>query len=209
MTKIASFAGNTSIAALIAFGRKAYDDGARAEMSRTAFIDGLVAAGFTVANTAAYSDKDVKAGKASQENKVHRDQLMLVGAASIKIKGKRLSDTDLKRFEDEGVSNKVILAGTAKGNISGETTWKGNATSWLGKVRKDLEAREEAAKTQVPGTPKTPSTDTDIILGYLQKAYTKTFKDDVTLKCDLSDLQKELRVVAKTLGAELKAPVKK
>lgn len=200
---------DTSLAALIAFGRKAYDDGARAEMSRTAFIDGLVAAGFTVANTAAYSEKDAKAGKVSNENKAHRDDLLLIGAATIKIKGKRLSDADLKKFADDGVSNKVILAGTAKGNISGETTWKGNATSWLGKVRKDLEAREEAAKAQVAGTPRTPSTDTDIILGYLQKAYTKTFKDDVTLKCDLADLQKELRVVAKTLGAELKAPVKK
>lgn len=198
-----------SIAALIAFGRKAYDDGARAELSRTAFIDGLVAAGFTVANTAAYSSKDAKAGKVSNENKVHRDQLLLIGAAAIKIKGRRLSDADLKKFENDEVSNVVILSGTAKGNINGESTWKSNATSWLGKVRKDLEAREEAAKTQVPGTPKTPSTDTDIILGYLQKAYTKTFKDDVTLKCDLSDLQKELRVVAKTLGAELKAPTKK
>lgn len=206
MTKISNA---PALSALIAFGRKAYDDGARAEMSRTAFIDGLVAAGFTFANTAAYSDKDVKSGKVSNEVKVHRDQLLLIGAASIKIKGKRLSDADLKRFEDESVSNKVILAGTAKGNISGETTWKGNATSWLGKVRKDLEEREEAAKAQVAGTPRTPSTDTDIILGYLQKAYTKTFKDDVTVKCDLADLQKELRVVAKTLGAELKAPTKK
>ena len=199
----------TSISALIAFGRKAYDDGARAELSRAAFLDGLVAAGFTVANTAAYSDKDAAAGKVSNENKAHRDDLLLIGAASIKIKGRRLSDADLKKFADEGVSNKVVLAGTPKGNMSGQTTWKGNATSWLGKVRKDLEAREEAAKAQVAGTPRTPSTDTDIILGYLQKAYTKTFKDDVTLKCDLADLQKELRVVAKTLGAELKAPTKK
>jgi hypothetical protein len=61
----------------------------------------------------------------------------------------------------------------------------------------------------VAGTPRTPSTDADIILGYLQKAYTKTFKDAVDLKCDLSDLQKELRAIGKRLGAELKAPAKK
>lgn len=196
----------TSIAALIAAGRKAFDDDTKAKVTRLAFLDGLVAAGFTYANTAAYTDKDVKAGKVSNEVKVHRDQMMLISAAAIKIKGKRLSDTDLGKFGDDAVSNKVLLAGTAKGNISGETTWKGNATSFLGKVRKDLEAREMAG---VAGTPRTPSTDADIILGYLQKAYTKTFKDAVDLKCDLSDLQKELRAIGKRLGAELKAPAKK
>lgn len=196
----------TSLAALIAAGRKAFDDTAKADMSRLAFLDGLVAEGFTYANTAAYTDKDVKAGKVSNEVKVHRDQLMLISAAAIKIKGKRLSDADLAKFGDDGVSNKVLLAGTAKGNISGETTWKGNATSFLGKVRKDLEARAMAG---VAGTPRTPSTDADIILGYLQKAYTKTFKDAVDLKCDLSDLQKNLRALGKALGAELKAPTKK
>lgn len=200
---------STSIAALIAFGRKTFDDTARAETSRAAFIDGLIAAGFTYANTAAYSDKDMAAGKVSNENKAYRDDLLLIGAASIKIKGRRLSDADLKKFADEGVSNKVILAGTPKGNISGQATWKSNATSWVGKIRKDIEAREEAAKAQVAGTPRTPSTDTDVILGYYQKAYTKTFKDDVTVKCDLAELQKAMRAVAKLLGAELKAPTKK
>ena len=201
MTKV-----STSIAALIAAGRKSFDDGAKAEVSRLAFLDGLVAAGFTYANTAAYTDKDVKAGKVSNEVKVHRDQLLQISAAAIKIKGKRLSDTDLAKFGDDAVSNKVLLAGTAKGNISGETTWKGNASSFLGKVRKDLEARAMAG---VAGTPRTPSTDADIILGYLQKAYTKTFKDAVDLKCDLAGLQKELRAIGKALGAELKAPAKK
>jgi hypothetical protein len=196
----------SSIAALIAAGRKAFDDTAKAEVTRLAFLDGLVAAGFTYANTAAYTDKDVKAGKVSNEVKVHRDQMLLISAAAIKIKGKRLSDADLGKFGDDAVSNKVLLAGTAKGNISGETTWKGNATSFLGKVRKDLEARAMAG---VAGTPRTPSTDADIILGYLQKAYTKTFKDAVDLKCDLADLQKELRALGKALGAELKAPAKK
>lgn len=197
------------IATLINFGRKAFDDGAKAEISRTAFIDSLIAAGFTYANTAAYSEKDAKAGKVSNEIIVHRGQLGLIGAASIKIKGKRLSDADLAKFADDTVSNKALLAGTPKGNVSGETTWKGNATSWLGKVRLDLEAREQAAKDKIAGTPRTPSSDTDIVLSYLQKAYTKTFKDSVDLKCDLQDLQKELRSVAQTLGGTLKAPTQK
>lgn len=200
---------DTKIDALIAFGRKAFDDGAKAELSRTALIDGLIAAGFTYANTAAYSDKDAKAGKVSNENIVHRGQLSLIAAASIRIKGKRLSDADLAKFSDEGVSNKMLLAGTPKGNISGETTWKGNATSWLGKVRLELEARENAAKDKVAGTPRTTSSDTEIILAYLQKAYTKTFKDSVDLKCDLQDLQKKLRSVAQTLGGTLKMPAQK
>ena len=196
----------TSITALIAAGRKAFDDKTKADVTRLTFIDGLVAVGFTYANTAAYTDKDVKAGKVSNEVKVHRDQLLLISAASIKIKGKRLSDTDLAKFGDDAVSNKVLLAGTPKGSISGDTTWKGNASSFLNKVRKDLEAREMAG---VAGTPRTDSTDTDIMLGYLQKMYTKTFKDALDLKCDLSILQKDLRAIGKALGAELKAPAKK
>ncbi len=36
----------SSIAALIAAGRKAFDDTAKAEVTRLAFLDGLVAAGF-------------------------------------------------------------------------------------------------------------------------------------------------------------------
>lgn len=201
------FNAEPTLKSLIDIGRKAVDTGEKAEVTRAAFLDGLIAAGYTVANTAAYTASDFKAGKITNANVMHRANLLYIAAASIKIKGKRLSDTDLAKFADEGVSNKVILAGTAKGNISGETTWKGNATSFLSKVRKDLEARE--AQGQTASTPRTPSTDADIILGYLQKAYTKTFKDDVNLKCDLETLQKELRHVAKTIGFDLKAPAKK
>ena len=193
---------------LIDFGRKTVDTTDRAEISRAAFIDSLIAAGYTASNTASYKASDLKAGVVTNANVMHRANLLYIAAASIKIKGKRLSETDLAKFADEAVSNKVLLSGTAKGNLSGTVTWLGNATSWLGKVRKDLEARE-AQGQDVTGTPRTPSTDTDIILGYLQKAYTKTFKDDVNLKCDLADLQKELRSVAKSLGADLKAPAKK
>jgi hypothetical protein len=184
----------SSLTDLLNLSRKDYDDTAKAEKSRIAFIDKLIADGFTSANTS-----PVKKG--SNVDPKWRKSLMLICAGTIKIKGKRLSDADLGKFGDDAVSNKVLLAGTAKGNISGETTWKGNATSFLGKVRKDLEARAMAG---VAGTPRTPSTDTDIILGYLQKAYTKTFKDAVDLKCDLADLQKELRALGKALGAELK-----
>jgi hypothetical protein len=188
----------SSWTALLDLSRKDFDDTAKAEKSRVAFIDGLIAAGFTAANT-------VPVKKGSNIDPMFRKSLMLICAGTIKIKGKRLSDADLKRVGDEEVSNKVLLAGTPKGTMNGTVTWLGNASSYLGKVRKDLEAREGEAQ-EVAGTPRTPSTDADIILGYLQKAYTKTFKDDVNLKCDLTALQKEMREVAKVLGADLKAP---
>jgi hypothetical protein len=195
-----------NIDTLIAFGRKAFDDGAKAEISRAALIDSLIAAGFTYANTAAYTDKDVKAGKVSNENIAHRGQLGLIAVASIKIKGKRLSDDDLAKFADDGVSNKVLLAGTAKGNISGETTWKGNATSWLSKVRNDLEARENAAKDKAAGTPNAPKSKKEVFLDYLQKAYNLTFKEDNPCE-DAEAAQKDLLALAKsTVNGTLSAP---
>ena len=191
---------------LIDFGRKDVDNTDKAVKSRAVFIDGLVAAGYTSANTATYKASDLKSGIVTNANVMHRANLLFIAAASIKIKGKRLSEADLAKFSNEAVSNKVMLAGTPKGNISKTVTWMGNATSWLSKVRKALETREMVG---VAGTPRTTSTDTDIILGYLQKAYAKTFNDDVNLKCDLADLQKELRAIGKRLGAELKSPAKK
>lgn len=187
-----------SIAALLNLARSDYDATAKAEKTRVAFIDGLIAAGFTSANT-------LPVKKGSNVDPMWRKSLLLICAGAIKIKGKRLSDADLKKVANEEVSNKVLLAGTPKGTIRDTVTWLGNASSYLGKVRKDLEAREGEAQ-DVAGTPRTPSTDAEIILGYLQKAYTKTFKDDVNLKCDLGALQKEMREVAKVLGADLKAP---
>jgi len=188
----------SSWTALLNLARSDYDTTAKAEKTRVAFIDGLIAAGFTSANT-------LPVKKGSNVDPMWRKSLLLICAGAIKIKGKRLSDADLKRVADEEVSNKVLLAGTPKGTMNGTVTWLGNASSYLGKVRKDLEAREGEAQ-DVAGTPRTPSTDAEIILGYLQKAYTKTFKDDVNLKCDLAALQKEMREVAKVLGADLKAP---
>jgi len=186
---------------LIVLARKDYDDAAKAEKTRAAFLDGLVAAGFTYDNTAPFK-------KGSNVDPVWRKALLLISSAAIKIKGRRLSDTDLKKVADEGVSNKVILSGTPKGTMNGVTTWLGNASSHMGKIRKALEVREGEGD-DTAGTPRTPTTDADIILGYLQKAYTKTFKADVALKCDLSALQKEMREVAKVMGGTLKAPTTK
>lgn len=197
----------SSILAIIAAGRKAFDKEGEAAVSRIAFIDAMVAAGFTYANTASYSEADLKAGKVSNERKVFRDTALLICAGTIKINKKRLSEADLRKFADEAVSNKVLLNGTAKGNLSSGTSWKGNATSYLNKVRLDLKAREDAGGK----APSVEKTDTDFQIDFLQKAYNRTFKENVKLPngVDLAELQKLYRAVATKLGKTLATPKRK
>jgi hypothetical protein len=204
---------STALVALIALGRKALDDENRAEVSRLAFIDKLIADGFTSTNI--LPKKKLPAGF---NGDWMRPQLLLVGAATIKIKGKRLSDADLVRYADDAVSNKVLLSGTPKGTLRDEngktlTTWAGQADSWLGKVRLALIEREAQKLADelgdTAGTPRTPTGAKDVVLGYLQKAYNKTFKDAEALSCDLDDAQKALRAAAKAFGGTLNAPKQK
>lgn len=204
---------STALVALIALGRKAIDDENRAEVSRLAFIDKLIADGFTSTNI--LPKKKLPAGF---NGEWMRPQLLLVGAATIKIKGKRLSDADLVRYADDAVSNKVLLAGTPKGTLRDENgktvvTWAGNADSWLSKVRLALIEREAQKRAEeqgeVAGTPRTPTGPKDVVLGYLQKAYNKTFKDGEALSCDLDEAQKALRLAAKTFGGTLSTPKQK
>ena len=204
---------STALAALIALGRKALDDENRAAVSRLAFIDGLIGAGFTSTNI--MPKKKLPAGF---NGEWMRPQALLIGAASIKIKGKRLSDADLVRYADDSVSNKVLLSGTPKGTLlddSGKTvtTWAGNADSWLGKVRLALIERETQKLAEelgdVAGTPRPTTGPKDVVLGYLQKAYNKTFKDGEALSCDLEEAQKALRATAKAFGGTLSTPKQK
>lgn len=200
-TPVASFAD------LIALGRKAYDDADRADKTRAALIDGLIAAGFTFANTAAYTGKALREGKVTNENKAMRDSLMFLGLATVKIKGRRLSDADLRKAVDDEVANKVMLAGTPKGTLNGVTTWRGNATSYISKIRADLEAREAAGNDKA-GNTRTAKSDLDFVRDHLQTAYNRTFKADVAIKCDLDEVQRTMRDVAKVLGFTLKQPTK-
>jgi hypothetical protein len=204
---------STALVALIALGRKALDDETRAEVSRLAFIDKLIADGFTSTNI--LPKKKLPAGF---NGEWMRPQLLLVGAATIKIKGKRLSDADLVRYADDAVSNKVLLSGTPKGTMRDETgktivTWAGNAESWLGKVRLALIEREAQKLAEelgdVAGTPRPPTGAKDVVLGYLQKCYNKTFKDAEALSCDLDEAQKTLRAAAKAFGGTLSTPKQK
>lgn len=191
---------------IIKAARADVDKAAGAALARTALMDQLVAAGYTFANTASYTAKDLRDGKVSNEQVMFRGNMMYICAAAIKINGKRLSDADLQRFMDDEVSNKTVLSGFMKGNVSNERTWKGDATSHLGKLRNDLKAREEAAKVGETGKAKNVKTDTDFILDGLQSIYNRTFKADVTVKGELEEIQKAMRSVATAIGATLSKP---
>lgn len=195
-----------SLPEIIKAARADVDKAAGAALARTALIDQLVAAGYTFANTAPYTAKDWRDGQVSNEQVMFRGNMMYICAAAIKINGKRLSDTDLQRFMDDEVSNKTVLSGFMKGNVSNERTWKGDATSHLGKLRNELKAREDAAKVDETGKAKNVKTDTDFILDGLQSIYNRTFKADVTVKGELEEIQKAMRSVATAIGATLSKP---
>jgi len=184
-----------------------------AELARKVLIDQLFAAGYRFDNTASYTAKDLREGKVSNANVMYRGNLMYIGAAAIKMNGKRLSDADLQRFMDDEVSNKTVLAGFMKGNVAKERTWKGDVTSHIGKIRNDLKAREDAAKGEgegegegASGKARNVKTDTDFILDGLQSIYNRTFKTDVTVKGDVEEIQKAMRAVATAIGATLAKP---
>jgi hypothetical protein len=195
-----------AFAALVAMSRIAADDETRASVSRTTFIDGLVAAGFTSKNIVPKNKLP-----AGYNGEWMRGRLELIGAATVKIGGKRMTEADLVKYADEGVSNKVLLSGTPKGTLRVDgkpvTTWAGNVSSWIGKVQVSL-AEREAAKLQMPGTPKMTKAKKDVFMDYVQKAYNLTFKEDAPTK-DAAAAQKLCRDLAKTVGGTLSTPTKK
>jgi hypothetical protein len=192
------------IAALIAAGRKDVDNTDRAIKSRLALIDLLISSGFNTTNTLPKAKLPI-----GYNGEWKRDELELIGAASIKINGRRLSDEDLEKFADEGVSNKVLLAGTPKGSMSRTVTWKGNTASWMGKIRDALEERENATKVHEVGTLRTTTGPKDVFLGYIQKAYAMTFKNNTLPAKDLAETQRILRDAAKSVGGTINDPAKK
>lgn len=163
---------------LIELGRIEADDKAQADVSRNALIAALMADGFTYANTAAYTAKAVKDGTVSNENVAKRDALMFLSLASISItingEKVRLSDESLLKAMDDGVAGKAMLQGMPKGTINGERTWRGDATSHLGRLRAALQAAEGGAGK---GADTVKKTDLDRFIDALQKAVTLAEKD--------------------------------
>jgi len=196
-----------TFADLLDFARADYDATAKAEKSRTTLLDAMLGAGFTAANIGGQK-------KGSNVDPKWRKQALVMAAGTIKINGKRLDDADLKKIADEGVSNKVLLKGTPKGTMKDTVTWLGNASSYLGKIKNGLEKREAeklAEKLGKPaGTPRTnKNAPKDVFLGYLQKAYNLTFKENTIPAKDLAEVQKHLRDTAKGVGGTLNAPKQK
>lgn len=138
---------------LIALARAERESDTEAKLSRNALIAALIKQGLTYENTAAYTDKGVKEGKVSAQNIVNRDMLTMIALAAItaNIGGEvvRLSDENIAIAMDKDVSNKKFLQGLPKGTINGETTWLGNASSYVGGLRNSIaEAMGEAPKTK-------------------------------------------------------------
>lgn len=163
---------------LIELGRIEADDKAMADVSRNALIAALMEAGYTFANTAAYTAKAVKDGTVSKENVVKRDGLMFLSLASISINVNgekvRLSDENLAKAMDDSVAGKAMLQGMPKGTINGERTWRGDATSHLGRLRSALQAAEGGA---AKGADTVKKSDLDRAVDSLAKAVNILEKD--------------------------------
>jgi len=138
---------------LIALARAERDGDAAAKLSRNALISALIEKGLTYENTAAYTAKGVKEGKVSAQNIVNRDMLTMIALAAITAtigdKVVRLSDDNIVLAMDKDISNKKFLQGLPKGTINGETTWLGNASSYVGGLRNSIaEAMGAEPKTK-------------------------------------------------------------
>lgn len=197
----------TSLAKLIELARKDKDDTARAAQSRATFIDGLIAAGFTAQNVLP------KSRLPEGFNGEHmRRKLEEIGIAAIKIKGKRLNDTEIAKYFNDEIGKVVLLGGTAKGpmrNAENKTqqTWNSELAAWVGKVIKSLAEKEALAKDAAAGTPSMPKAKRDVYLEYLQKAFNMTFKVDNPTD-DAVAAQTALQALAKLEKATLKKPIK-
>jgi hypothetical protein len=201
---------DTNIAALanlIALARKDKDDTTKAEISRTTFIDGLIAAGFTAVNVLP------KAKLPAGFNGEHmRRKLEVIGIAAIKIKGKRLNDAEIAKYFNDEIGKVVLLAGTAKGPLRNEAgvtqqTWNSELAAWVGKAIKSLAERAADGAAKADGAPKPPKAKREVYLDYLQKAYNMTFKEDNPTD-DAEAAQAALQALAKLEKATLKKPTK-
>ena len=199
---------DTNIAALanlIALARKDKDDTTKAEISRTAFIDGLIAEGFTAVNVLP------KAKLPAGFNGEHmRRKLEVIGIAAIKIKGKRLNAAEIAKYFNDEIGKVVLLAGTAKGSLRNEAgvtqqTWNSELAAWVGKAIKSLAERAADNAAKAAGTPKPPKAKREVYLDYLQKAFNMTFKEDNPTD-DAEAAQAALQALAKLEKATLKKP---
>lgn len=196
-----------NVATLIELARKDRDDTARAAQSRAHFIDGLIAAGFNSKNV--LPKNKLPAGFNGDHM---RRKLEEIGAAAVKIKGKRMTETEIAKYFNDEIGKVVLLAGTAKGpmrNAENKTqqTWNSELAAWVGKVIKSLAEKEALAKDAAAGTPSMTKTKREVYIEYLQKAFNMTFKVDNPTD-DAEAAQTALQALAKLEKATLKKPTK-
>lgn len=170
----------------------------KAAKARVALIDALVAEGFTFDLTAAYTDKALREGNATPENKRFRDRLMTIALAAISIKGKRLTLAEVAEAMAEDRAAKRLIKGTPIGTISNVTTWRGDATSQLGKWRKDLKAREAQGEGEGEDAAKTTKTPVLIVREALAKIENKVTKAEPgAFEMDIPKFLEALRAINK------------
>lgn len=190
---------------LISLARRDADDGAKAIVSRTAFIDGLIKEGFTAINVLP------KAKLPAGFNGEHmRRKLETIGIAAIKIKGKRLNDSEIAKYFNDEIGKVVLLAGTAKGSLRNEAgvtqqTWNSELSAWVGKAIKSLAERAADGAAKTDSAAKQTKAKREVYLDYLQKAFNMTFKEDNPTD-DAEAAQAALQALAKLEKATLKAP---
>ena len=136
---------------LVALAINAVNLGNRAAGARVAMLDAMQAAGFTADNISP------KAGKNGSNIKSRRGEMLFLALQAISINGKRLDAKEAAEIAGDARAPRKIIRGTPCGNISGVTTWLGNATSWVSGVARDLAAREAAGEPK-DGEPKGGST---------------------------------------------------
>jgi hypothetical protein len=202
---------------LIALARAERDSDAAAKLSRNALISALIEKGLTYENTAAYTAKGVKEGKVSAQNIVNRDILTMIALAAItaNIGGEvvRLSDENIAIAMDKDVSNNKFLQGMPKGTINGETTWLGNASSYVGGLRNSIaEAMGEAPKTKKGAAKRKDMTRMGKLKEALQVAINlleveEEELDDISFEV-APRLAAYLRDGANRFGVELKGKIK-
>jgi hypothetical protein len=202
---------------LIALARAERADDATAKLSRNTLIAALIKQGLTYENTAAYTDKGVKAGKVSAQNIVNRDMLTMIALAAItaNIGGEvvRLSDENIAIAMDKDVSNKKFLQGLPKGTINGETTWLGNASSYVGGLRNSIaEAMGATPKTKKGAAKRNNKTRMGKLVAALQAAIAlleveEEELDDISFEV-APRLAAYLRDGANRFGVELKGKIK-
>ena len=118
-----------------------YDRGKQYEASKEKLSAALIKYGFTLENLRGTWTTYRRGELTNVERSMFWDA-MFVSLSSVKIKGKRLSEVEVREimshFEAASRDNRKMYNGTPMGTIKNEVTWMGQATSFYTKSIKKL-----------------------------------------------------------------------